>query len=98
MQDTFYTKKPKMPKTDENQNLTNDDWWTASFTVLLHLLPIYLQSKIHKVENTWLQSVQRMSDEDDYMSDAFLKSLEDKRPGLIHGKKAQQLMKEEKIR
>ena len=39
-----------------------------------------------------------MSDEDDYMSDAFLKSLEDKRPGLIHGKKAQQLMKEEKIR
>ena len=35
-----------------------------------------------------------MSDaEDDYMSDAFLQSLEDKRPGLITGKKAKQLMK-----
>lgn len=39
-----------------------------------------------------------MSDEDDYMSDAFLQSLDDKRPGLIHGKKAQRLIKEERIR
>ena len=39
-----------------------------------------------------------MSDEDDYMSDAFLQSLDDKWPGLIHGKKAQRLIKEERIR
>ena len=40
-----------------------------------------------------------MSDsEDDYMSDAFLSKLEDTRPGLIQGKKAEKLMKEEKIK
>jgi len=39
-----------------------------------------------------------MSDsEDDYMSDAFLSKIEDTRPGLIKGKKAEKLMKEEKI-
>jgi len=37
-----------------------------------------------------------MSDsEDDYMSDAFLASLTDTRPGLIHGKKAEKLQKQE---
>ena len=56
MQDTFCTvknnkdEKPKMPKTDENQNLTDDDWW---FHCLYHctasLMPTYLQSKTHKV-------------------------------------------------
>ena len=39
-----------------------------------------------------------MSDEDDYMSDAFLASLEDKRPGLIHGKKAKRLIQEERVK
>ena len=40
-----------------------------------------------------------MSDsEDDYMSDAFLSKIEDTRPGLIKGKKAEKLMKEEKIK
>ena len=38
------------------------------------------------------------SEEDDYMSDAFLAKLDDKRPGLITGKKAEKLMREEKIR
>lgn len=38
------------------------------------------------------------SGEDDYMSDAFLAKLDDKRPGLITGKKAERLIKEEKIR
>ena len=116
MQDTFCTvknikdEKPKMPKTDENQNLTDDDWWSHCLNhCTASLMPTYLQSKSHKVYflfeiSCFIKSfkkrskVQRMSDEDDYMSDAFLKSLEDKRPGLIHGKKAQQLMKEEKIR
>ena len=37
-------------------------------------------------------------DEDDYMSEAFLQSLDDKRPGLIHGKKQQELIKQERIR
>merc|ERR1711915_407111 len=37
-------------------------------------------------------------DEDDYMSDAFLASLGDNRPGLIRGKKAERLIKEEKIK
>ena len=32
------------------------------------------------------------------MSDAFLAKLDDKRPGLITGKKAEKLMREEKIR
>jgi len=40
-----------------------------------------------------------MSDEeDDYMSEAFLQSLDDKRPGLIHGKKQQELIRQERIR
>ena len=38
------------------------------------------------------------SEEDDYMSDAFLAKLDDKRPGLITGKKAEKLIREEKIR
>ena len=38
------------------------------------------------------------SEEDDYMSDAFLAKLDDKRPGLITGKKAEKFMREEKIR
>jgi hypothetical protein len=38
-----------------------------------------------------------MSDsEEDYMSDAFLASLDDKRPGLVHGQKQKELMKEER--
>ena len=42
--------------------------------------------------------IRMSSEEDDYMSDAFLAKLDDKRPGLITGKKAEKLMREEKIR
>jgi len=46
----------------------------------------------------WSIYFQMSDSEDDYMSDAFLSQLNDKRPGLIHGEKARKLIQQTRIK